>query len=126
MSSRRALASVIHSRTGAWALRLIRNSRCDRVCGYHRGDEVRLKARRALMSALQNEGTREFLTVQQGIVEVTSFRDPTAAGTGNAGSHRADLASGIANTGHGEVVIFLSSSNRCNEERIRDQPEPVA
>lgn len=69
--------------------------------------EVRLVAGGVLSSAAHFEGTREFLTVQKGSVQVTSAAEQTALAKGDSASYKADVAHKIANTGRSEAVVFL-------------------
>ncbi|MBU6401962.1 MAG: XRE family transcriptional regulator [Verrucomicrobia bacterium] len=69
--------------------------------------EVRLLAGGALRSAAHFEGTREFLTVQQGEVRVESAGDAELLNAGDSASYRADVAHAIVNAGKGEALVFL-------------------
>lgn len=69
--------------------------------------EVRLQAGGALRSAPHFEGTREFLTVQQGRVTVTSDKDATELRKGDSAGYRADVPHAIENSGRGVAVLFL-------------------
>lgn len=68
---------------------------------------VRLKPGGVLKSAPHFQGTREFLTVEQGRVRVDSAGDSTELNKGDSGSYRADVSHAIANLGKGEAAIFL-------------------
>ena len=69
--------------------------------------EVQLQPGGALRSAPHFEGTREFLTVQNGQVRVESAADQETLNPGDSASYRADVPHAIVNTGKGEAVIFL-------------------
>jgi len=69
--------------------------------------EVRLKTGGTLRSAAHFEGTREFLTVEQGHVRVESGGDGEALHPGDSASYRADVPHAIVNTGRNEAVLFL-------------------
>jgi transcriptional regulator with XRE-family HTH domain len=69
--------------------------------------EVQLQPGGALRSAAHFEGTREFLTVQQGSVRLESGNDLEQLGPGDSASYRADLPHAIINTGKGEALVFL-------------------
>jgi transcriptional regulator with XRE-family HTH domain len=69
--------------------------------------EVRLKTGGALRSAPHFEGTREFLTVEEGQVRVESGSDQEVLNPGDSASYRADMPHAIVNTGRGEAVLFL-------------------
>lgn len=69
--------------------------------------QVRFKAGGTLKSAAHFEGTREFLTVEQGKVRVVSAEDVSDLNRGDSASYRADVPHTISNTGKGEAVIFL-------------------
>jgi len=69
--------------------------------------EVTLRPGGLLRSAPHFEGTREFLTVQQGAVRVTSGPDSCELRRGDSAHYRADVPHAIANTGKGEAVAFL-------------------
>lgn len=69
--------------------------------------EVLLQPGGALRSAAHFEGTREFLTVQQGRVRVESGPDADELGPGDSATYRADLPHALVNVGTGEAVLFL-------------------
>ena len=69
--------------------------------------EVRLNEGGALRSAAHFEGTREFLTVQQGKIRVEAGNDAEELNRGDSASYRADVGHAIINTGKSEAVIFL-------------------
>ena len=69
--------------------------------------EVRLKPGGALRSSPHFEGTREFLTVQQGQVCVESGADSEVLASGDSASYRADVPHAIINQGKGEAVVLL-------------------
>lgn len=69
--------------------------------------EVQLQPGGALRSAPHFEGTREFLTVQQGQVRVESGGDGEELQPGDSASYRADVPHAIVNTGPGEALVFL-------------------
>jgi len=69
--------------------------------------EIRLKCGGALRSAPHFRGTREFLTVSQGIVSVESASDCEVLRAGDSASYRADVPHAIINTGDSEAVLFL-------------------
>jgi transcriptional regulator with XRE-family HTH domain len=69
--------------------------------------EVRLKPRGALRSAAHFQGTREFLTVQNGRVRVESGEDSEELEMGDSVSYRADVPHAIVNIGREEAVAFL-------------------
>jgi transcriptional regulator with XRE-family HTH domain len=69
--------------------------------------EVQLQAGGALRSAPHFEGTREFLTVQKGIVRVESGTDGELLNPGDSASYRADVPHSIVNAGNAEAVIVL-------------------
>jgi transcriptional regulator with XRE-family HTH domain len=69
--------------------------------------EVQLQPGGALRSAAHYEGTREFLTVQQGRVRIESGNDIEQLGPGDSASYRADIPHAIVNAGNGEALVFL-------------------
>jgi len=69
--------------------------------------EVHLQPDGALRSAPHFEGTREFLTVQQGQVRVESGGDAEVLHPGDSATYRADVPHAIVNTGPGEALVFL-------------------
>ena len=69
--------------------------------------EVQLQSGGALRSAPHFEGTREFLAVQKGQVQVESGDDAEVLSPGDSASYRADVPHAIVNVGKGEAVIFL-------------------
>jgi transcriptional regulator with XRE-family HTH domain len=69
--------------------------------------EVQLQPGGALRSAPHFGGTREFLTVQKGQVQVESAGDSETLNPGDSASYRADVPHAIVNVGKGEAVVFL-------------------
>ncbi len=69
--------------------------------------EVTLRAGGALRSQPHYEGTREFLTVEEGQIRVESGADRDELSKGDSATYRADVAHAIVNMGKGEAVIFL-------------------
>jgi transcriptional regulator with XRE-family HTH domain len=69
--------------------------------------EVVLKPGGVLRSAAHFGGTREFITVQQGSVRVTSNDDTADLQRGDSAHFPADVAHSIENTGKQEAVLFL-------------------
>jgi transcriptional regulator with XRE-family HTH domain len=69
--------------------------------------EVELAERGELRSAAHFRGTREFLTVQKGRVQVESGTDVEELGKGDSVSYRADLPHAIINIGSGPALLFL-------------------
>ena len=69
--------------------------------------QVRLKAGGALKSAAHFQGTREFLTVEQGKVRVESSNDTAELAKGDSTTYRADVPHAIENIGKGEATVFL-------------------
>lgn len=68
---------------------------------------VRLKPGGALRSAPHFQGTREFLTVEQGKVCIESAEDVAELNRGDSGSYRADVPHVLTNLGKGEAALFL-------------------
>lgn len=69
--------------------------------------EVTLKPGGALHSQPHFEGTREFLTVEQGSVRVESGEDREELTKGDSGTYRADVPHAIINQAKGPSVVFL-------------------
>lgn len=69
--------------------------------------ELILKPKGELRSQPHYEGTREFLTVEEGAVRIESASDTSELGKGDSGTYRADVPHAIVNTGTGEAVVFL-------------------
>jgi transcriptional regulator with XRE-family HTH domain len=69
--------------------------------------ELRLAAGGALRSQPHVEGTREFLTVEEGTLELLSGNSRETLGKGDSATYRADVPHDIANPGREEVVAFL-------------------
>ncbi len=69
--------------------------------------ELTLKIGGSLVSAPHFEGTREFLTVEQGSVRLTSGEESTELGQGDSAHYPADVSHRIDNLGPGEAVAFL-------------------
>ena len=68
---------------------------------------VRLKPCGALKSAAHFQGTREFLTVEQGKVRIQSSNDSAELSKGDSTTYRADVPHAIENLGKGEATVFL-------------------
>ena len=69
--------------------------------------EVVLRPGAALKSAPHFGGTREFLTVQQGTVRLTSNDDRSDLNRGDSAHYPADVPHAIENIGKGDAVLFL-------------------
>lgn len=69
--------------------------------------EVQLHAGGKLQSAPHFKGTREFLTVEKGKIELQSGDDSTELSPGDSASYRVDVPHAILNVGRGEAVLFL-------------------
>lgn len=69
--------------------------------------EVLLEPGGALRSAAHFDGTREFLTVQKGTVQIESGPDSELLGRGDSVSYRADIPHAIINAGKGQAQVFL-------------------
>ena len=69
--------------------------------------EVRLQRGGALRSSPHFEGTREFITVQQGQLRIESASDVEALEAGDSASYRADVPHALLNVGKGEALAFL-------------------
>lgn len=69
--------------------------------------EVKLKPGGALRSQPHFEGTREFLTVEEGSVRIESGTDTEDLIKGDSGTYRADVPHAIVNSGKGSALVFL-------------------
>ncbi|MDA0346884.1 MAG: helix-turn-helix domain-containing protein [Verrucomicrobia bacterium] len=69
--------------------------------------EVQLKRGGSLRSQAHFEGTREFLTVEQGQVRVESGDDSDILEKGDSANYRADVPHAIVNSGRGGAILFL-------------------
>lgn len=69
--------------------------------------EVRLRPGGALRSQPHFEGTREFLTVEEGTVRIESDQDIEDLAKGDSGTYRVDVPHAIVNTGKDEALVFL-------------------
>lgn len=69
--------------------------------------ELTLRSKGELRSQPHYEGTREFLTVEEGSVRVESGSDHEDLGKGDSGTYRADVPHAIVNTGDQDAVVFL-------------------
>lgn len=69
--------------------------------------ELRLAADGALRSQPHVDGTREFLTVEKGVIELQSGNSTETLAKGDSATYRADVAHAIVNTGRHEAVLFL-------------------
>lgn len=69
--------------------------------------ELRLPSNGALRSQPHVDGTREFLTVEEGGVELQSGLSTEILAKGDSATYRADVEHSIANKGKQEAVVFL-------------------
>ncbi len=69
--------------------------------------ELTLRPGGALRSQPHFEGTREFLTVEEGSVRIESGTDTDELGKGDSGTYRADVPHAILNTGRAAALVFL-------------------
>lgn len=69
--------------------------------------EVTLKPGGALRSQPHFEGTREFLTVEEGSVRIESDQDSDELTKGDSGTYRADVPHAIINVSKGTALVFL-------------------
>jgi transcriptional regulator with XRE-family HTH domain len=69
--------------------------------------EVSLRPGGALRSQPHFEGTREFLTVEEGTLRIESDQDSDDLAKGDSGTYRADVPHAIVNTGKGTALVFL-------------------
>ncbi len=69
--------------------------------------QVRLRPGGALRSQPHFEGTREFLTVEEGSVCVESGDGSETLAKGDSGSYRADVPHAIINSSKREALVFL-------------------
>ena len=69
--------------------------------------EVQIQPGGELRSAAHFEGTREFLTVQEGKIRVESGKDAEILAKGDSVSYRADLPHAIRNEGKRLASLFL-------------------
>ena len=69
--------------------------------------EVTLREGGTLRSQPHYEGTREFLTVEEGQVRVESGADTDELKKSDSATYRADVPHAIVNAGKGEAVVFL-------------------
>ncbi len=69
--------------------------------------ELRLPVGEALRSQPHVDGTREFLTVEEGFVDLQSGTSRETLGKGDSATYRADLAHSISNSGKREAILFL-------------------
>jgi transcriptional regulator with XRE-family HTH domain len=69
--------------------------------------ELTLKAGGALVSSPHYEGTREFLTIEEGAVRLTSGEETRDLAKGDSAHYPADVPHRIENIGRGQAVVFL-------------------
>jgi len=69
--------------------------------------QLRLAPNGALRSQPHVDGTREFLTVEEGVVELHSGNSSETLAKGDSATYRADVSHAIVNTGRREAVLFL-------------------
>jgi transcriptional regulator with XRE-family HTH domain len=69
--------------------------------------EMTLRPGGTLRSQPHFEGTREFLTVEDGSVRIESDQNSEELGKGDSGTYRADVPHAIVNTGKGDALVFL-------------------
>ncbi len=119
-----SLADLVESQAPAGTIDIIRaedrsyHFRSDKVCQIRTLSplhlekdvefyELLLHPEGKLVSAAHFEGTREFLTVQKGTLEVHSGEGVCQLNKGDSAHYRADLPHVISNLGRGEAVAFL-------------------
>lgn len=69
--------------------------------------QLSLRPGGALRSQPHFEGTREFLTVEEGSVRIESDQDTDELTKGDSGTYRADVPHAIVNTGKADALVFL-------------------
>ena len=69
--------------------------------------ELTLKAGGSLISSPHYEGTREFLTIEEGAVRLTSGEETCELAKGDSAHYPADVPHKIENIGRGQAVAFL-------------------
>jgi len=69
--------------------------------------ELTLRPGGTLRSQPHFEGTREFLTVEEGTVRIESDQNSEELAKGDSGTYRADVPHAIVNTGKGDALVFL-------------------
>jgi len=69
--------------------------------------EMTLRPGGTLRSQPHFEGTREFLTVEQGTVRIESDQNSEELAKGDSGTYRADVPHAIVNTGNEDALVFL-------------------
>lgn len=69
--------------------------------------ELRLPVGGALRSQPHVGGTREFLTVEEGAVELRSGNSTEILAKGDSATYRADVTHAIINSGKREAILFL-------------------
>ena len=69
--------------------------------------QLSLRPGGALRSQPHFEGTREFITVEEGSVRIESDVDTDELTKGDSGTYRADVPHAIVNTGKGDALVFL-------------------
>jgi transcriptional regulator with XRE-family HTH domain len=69
--------------------------------------EIKLAREGVLRSAPHFEGTREFLTVNRGRVQVESDAATVALKSGDSATYRADVPHAIVNVGRSGAILFL-------------------
>lgn len=69
--------------------------------------QVTLKPKGELRSQPHYEGTREFLTVEQGTVRIESASDRVDLELNDSATYRADVPHAIVNTGASLAIVFL-------------------
>ncbi len=69
--------------------------------------ELRLPQGGALRSQAHVDGTREFLTVEEGSVSLESGASKEELAKGDSATYRADVSHSIVNSGRRDAVVFL-------------------
>lgn len=69
--------------------------------------QVTLKPKGELRSQAHYEGTREFITVEQGRLRIESGKDAVDLGKDDSATYRADIPHAIVNQGTEKAVVFL-------------------
>ena len=118
------LQDLLESAAGASSIQLIRSNdraqifRADKLCQIRTLSplnlekdvefyELRLPAGGALRSQAHVDGTREFLTVEEGTVSLESGTSTELLAKGDSATYRADVAHAIVNPGKRESIVFL-------------------
>ena len=100
----RADDEVYHFKVDQYSLRTLYPRYLEKNVEFY---ELKLSSGHELRSAPHLDGTMEFVTVQQGEIDVTSGDQKSRLGAGDSAHYLADVPHAVQNVGDGEAIAFL-------------------